>query len=709
MLSQIEDVLQPVDGLRALIITVSPDNLLYDYWSREDLVGSPDESATFFGDLLRAHFEALETIHVPRGDIQITMETGDYVVVLKNMRDAYVVTFVFQREMPFGVVRMLSRQICELLLLQLPFYDEDGEEIVFDPKLAPERERISEATRAANEALAAAHDLGSVHTATPVESSPLAPVPATAPEPPTPPSFDEPRSPDEQEVPSEDPEETPEPIEEPGEPTEIELPSEEIPIIEEPPRIDPDIESPPSSTPPAVAGADASLTDDSSSEPKSQAIDAPSEPITTEVDLLEAADVVPSDLETTTAASPLQPIEPVMAATGDATQASSSLDTPEVPSFFLDTTSDVFRAVETPSEEIRVRPSEDATEIQSFDDASALSTEPNELGEGEFSSFDNERVEQATSQVRAAERAPIVELQEANPSGTKNEPADLPFSPPSYDAGAFGVTSASDSMPRSTNDTTGTFQASQGSRISDSLIEATRNVTAEVRSTAPPRQEVRLNEKVFQSLFGTAPAASQLSPVEPEPVRPVTARTPVPAREPISTIPALADAPVFPESEPPRRLREPTGVQSSVTWSKGRDFMLTPTAGSVVTQLASVSRMAITEPTQKVTAENPGVRVDGRPEVRVTGAPPSTRQSGSVRDPSFTYNPSNQISTNRGARILEHLAAQVATPQNILVRVAVHSRIPLDALKQPDTLSADQVLRIEDAACTILGVTKLDI
>lgn len=706
MLSQIEDVLQPVDGLRALIITVSPDNLLYDYWSREDLVDSPDESATFFGDLLRVHFEALETIHVPRGDIQITLETGDHVVVLKNMRNAYVVTFVFHRDMQFGIVRMLSRQICELLLQQLPFYDEEDEEIVADPELAPDPEKISEATRAANQALAVAR-ASTVDPASPaVEASPLSPVPATAPEPPGFPSTDAPHGPDEQEAPAEDPEETPKPMEEPGEPAEIELPAEDIPIIEEPPSIDPDIESPPSNTPPAVADADAmsDATGASTNDRKETA----SEPITTEVDLLEAGDVVPNDFATTEPPIPLKQITAPTVVSRES-ESATTVDTPEVPSFFLDTNSDVFRAVETPPEQNLVRPLEDATEIQSFDDAPAISTEPNDQGEGEFSSFANERTAPSATQVQTTEPSRVVELQQALTDGAHREASELSIAAPSYDAGAFGVTSASDVPIRAANESTGTFHVTQESRIADSLAEATRNVTAEVPATMPPRQEVRLNEKVFQSLFGTTPASETITPADPEPIRPVPARAPVPAREPISTIPALADSQVFPESEPPRRLREPTGVQPSVTWTKGRDFMLTPTAGSVVTQLASVSRMAITEPTQKVTAENPGVRADGRPEVRVTGAPPSTRQSGSVRDPSFTYNPSNQISTNRGARILEHLASQVATPQNILVRVAVHARIPLDALKQPDTLSADQLLRIEDAACTILGVTKLDI
>ena len=612
MLSQIDDLLQSVEGLQALIITVSPDNLLYDYWSRHDELDSADESATFFGDLLRVHFEALETLHIPQGNIQITVEVANRVLVVRNVRSSYVASFLFDDETPYGLLRMQVRQLFDDLLETLPFYEEEEEEEeTFDAaEEAEARDGKDEETaveaearddEAGVEAVAEpeadveaednAADTAEEDDLSALASGPLTPLPAATPNAPD-------DSPEQDDAPDDDVQDPP-PVETPEDP----VPSDDPSDSEDEPVQDPDLDLPIIEEPPALAPP----------------IEPPSEP------------------------TPLEAKPAFEALTSEELSARISGNVPAIsgglPDLFLDTSSGVFSAVTTP-------------DLSRMDDAQSV-------------------VDAAPEEAVPVEGVGMELEVEARSAATSPAPLEAVSAPPSLRAPA-----PEHSIFENTEDT--------------------KNKTEEVPAAPAAAKDPRINEATYRALFGDE-SASQAPP-----------SAALPSRDALTAIPALEGYPQEEETEAPRRLREPTGVQPSVNWTKGRDILATPTAGSVVTQLASVSRLAINDQTRKVTTEHRGIAPEPAPTPRFSGPEPAPRNLP-PRDPAFTYNPANQIAITRGARILEHLAARVSTPQNILVRVAVHSRIPLDALKSPDTLSADQVLRIEDAACTILGVSKLDI
>lgn len=133
----LKSVAADIRGLEAAIVTVIPDNLLYDAWSRNDRVQDADEAATYFGDLVRIHFGALQSVGVERGNIQLTIESGDAIILVRNIRGNYVITLVFQDDVPLGLMRVHTQRLIEHVASTLPAFDGDEGSLPFQPKDAP--------------------------------------------------------------------------------------------------------------------------------------------------------------------------------------------------------------------------------------------------------------------------------------------------------------------------------------------------------------------------------------------------------------------------------------------------------------------------------------------------------------------------------------------------------------------------------------------
>lgn len=58
---------------------------------------------------------------------------------------------------------------------------------------------------------------------------------------------------------------------------------------------------------------------------------------------------------------------------------------------------------------------------------------------------------------------------------------------------------------------------------------------------------------------------------------------------------------------------------------------------------------------------------------------------------------------------MEFLDRYAPDPHAVTLRVALRSGIPVEDLRTPAGLTTDQVRRLEDTACKILGVTQLSL
>jgi len=63
----------------------------------------------------------------------------------------------------------------------------------------------------------------------------------------------------------------------------------------------------------------------------------------------------------------------------------------------------------------------------------------------------------------------------------------------------------------------------------------------------------------------------------------------------------------------------------------------------------------------------------------------------------------------RGTRIMEFLDRYAPDPHAVMLRVSLRAGISLDELRMPAVLSAEQIRRLEETACKILGVHQLSL
>lgn len=116
----LEETVAGVTALRGLFVTLMPDCLLFDAYVRPGGEFLAEDVASYFGDLVRANREGLKSLRSWSQDMQVTIESADTLVVLKELRGDFVAGFVFDRETPLGMVRLFVRQMLERLQASLP-------------------------------------------------------------------------------------------------------------------------------------------------------------------------------------------------------------------------------------------------------------------------------------------------------------------------------------------------------------------------------------------------------------------------------------------------------------------------------------------------------------------------------------------------------------------------------------------------------------
>jgi len=117
----LDEVVRDVRGLQALFLTLMPDCLLFDAWiDRGRSEWAAEDVASYFGDLVRANREGLKALQAWSSDMQVTIESADTLVVLKEVRGDFVVSFVFDRNAPLGMVRLQVRRLLDRLDGMLP-------------------------------------------------------------------------------------------------------------------------------------------------------------------------------------------------------------------------------------------------------------------------------------------------------------------------------------------------------------------------------------------------------------------------------------------------------------------------------------------------------------------------------------------------------------------------------------------------------------
>ena len=120
MFEQIGELAEELPNLRAVLVTAMPDCLLFGDWARPDVDISSDKAAAYFGDLIRANHAGLKSMNSYSKQMQVTVESDDLLIVIREIRDNFVVTAVFDSGSPLGMVRLFVNRILESIDEKLP-------------------------------------------------------------------------------------------------------------------------------------------------------------------------------------------------------------------------------------------------------------------------------------------------------------------------------------------------------------------------------------------------------------------------------------------------------------------------------------------------------------------------------------------------------------------------------------------------------------
>ncbi len=140
---KLSEIVADIPSLRGVFITAMPDCLLYEAWTRSEESWGTEDVASYFGDLVRANREGLKALKSWSAEMQITIESADLLLVLRELRSDFVVAFAFQREVPLGMVRLHTKRALDRLGALLPAVEAEarprGARIVaFLQKYAPD-------------------------------------------------------------------------------------------------------------------------------------------------------------------------------------------------------------------------------------------------------------------------------------------------------------------------------------------------------------------------------------------------------------------------------------------------------------------------------------------------------------------------------------------------------------------------------------------
>ena len=120
MAASLEQAVHDIPSLRGVFITAMPDCLLFDLWMRPDETWKGEEAAAYFGDLVRANREALKSLSAWSSEMQVTIESTNLLLVLRELRDDFVVAFAFESRAPLGMVRLYVKRVLSVLVEMLP-------------------------------------------------------------------------------------------------------------------------------------------------------------------------------------------------------------------------------------------------------------------------------------------------------------------------------------------------------------------------------------------------------------------------------------------------------------------------------------------------------------------------------------------------------------------------------------------------------------
>ncbi|MEM7049934.1 MAG: hypothetical protein AAF604_09745 [Acidobacteriota bacterium] len=121
--SQLGELVSDLPPIQAVFVTVMPDCLLYDSWMKSEEDWEVEDVAAYFGDLVRANREGLKSLGSWSDEMQVTIESADKLIVMREIQKSFVCSCVFEQGTALGMVRLHLRRLLERLPPLLPTFE----------------------------------------------------------------------------------------------------------------------------------------------------------------------------------------------------------------------------------------------------------------------------------------------------------------------------------------------------------------------------------------------------------------------------------------------------------------------------------------------------------------------------------------------------------------------------------------------------------
>ncbi|HEX4422799.1 MAG TPA: hypothetical protein VH165_33015 [Kofleriaceae bacterium] len=116
----IEQAVEEIPQLIGIFVTAMPDSLLFSSWVRQGTEWSAEDVAAYFGDLIRSNRQGLKALGSWSSEMQVTIESAESLVVLRELSADFVCGCVFERAAPLGMVRLHLKRLLERITHALP-------------------------------------------------------------------------------------------------------------------------------------------------------------------------------------------------------------------------------------------------------------------------------------------------------------------------------------------------------------------------------------------------------------------------------------------------------------------------------------------------------------------------------------------------------------------------------------------------------------
>lgn len=113
-------VVEDVPSLRAAFVTAMPDCLLFASWQAPESELEIEDVAAYFGDLVRSNRQGLKAMRSWSSEMQITIESAESLVLLREINADFVLGAIFERSAPLGMARLHLRRMIDRTSAQLP-------------------------------------------------------------------------------------------------------------------------------------------------------------------------------------------------------------------------------------------------------------------------------------------------------------------------------------------------------------------------------------------------------------------------------------------------------------------------------------------------------------------------------------------------------------------------------------------------------------